>query len=115
MPHLVMEYSNSVEERLNIPGLLEDLHQVALDSQLFDVPSVKSRAVRCYHWLVGESADSIDFIHITFSLLEGRSEEQKAWLSTQLMTLLAASAGQVESLTVDIRDMDKGTFQRRAQ
>ena len=43
MPHLVMEYSNSAEERLNMQGLLEDLHQVAIDSELFSTKDVKSR------------------------------------------------------------------------
>ncbi|MEZ9856281.1 5-carboxymethyl-2-hydroxymuconate Delta-isomerase, partial [Vibrio breoganii] len=75
MPNLVLEYSNSVDERVNIQGLLEDLHQVALTCGLFDVPSVKSRSLRCHNWLVGDEEDSVDFIHISFELLSGRTEE----------------------------------------
>ena len=51
MPNLVLEYSNSVDERVNVQGLLEDLHQVALHCGLFDAPSVKSRSLRCHNWL----------------------------------------------------------------
>ncbi|MFA0520294.1 5-carboxymethyl-2-hydroxymuconate isomerase, partial [Vibrio sp. 10N.222.55.E8] len=61
MPNLVLEYSNSVDERVNIQGLLEDLHQVALTCGLFDIPSIKSRSLRCHNWLVGEEEDSVDF------------------------------------------------------
>ena len=35
MPNLVVEYSSSVDERVNTQGLLEDLHQVLIDSGLF--------------------------------------------------------------------------------
>ncbi|EGA69861.1 5-carboxymethyl-2-hydroxymuconate isomerase [Vibrio sinaloensis DSM 21326] len=112
MPNLVMEYSNSVDERVNVQGLLEDLHKVALQSGLFDVGSVKSRALRCHHWLVGDEGDSVDFIHISFELLDGRTAEQKCELSRQLMTVLQEQASHVRSLTVNMRDMDKESFQK---
>mgnify|MGYP000038246633 FL=1 len=112
MPNLVLEYSNSVDERVNVQGLLEDLHQVALHCGLFDAPSVKSRALRCHHWLVGEEDDSVDFIHISFELLSGRTEEQKRELSRALMQTLQEQARHVRSLTVNIRDMDKSCFQK---
>lgn len=114
MPNLVLEYSNSVEERVNIQGLLEDLHQVALQSGLFAPSSVKSRTLRCHHWLIGERGDSVDFIHINVELLDGRSSEQKQALSVQLMAVLAEQASQVHSLTINIRDMDSMSFQKVA-
>jgi len=107
-----MEYSNSVEQRVNVQGLLEDLHQAAAKSGMFDLDSIKSRALRCHHWIVGEQGDSVDFIHVNFELLSGRSEEQKRALSRQLISVLQQQAMSVHSLTVNIRDMDKACFQR---
>ncbi|KJY82671.1 5-carboxymethyl-2-hydroxymuconate isomerase [Vibrio galatheae] len=112
MPNLVMEYSNSVDERVNIQGLLEDLHNVALSCGLFDIDSVKSRSLRCHNWLIGDSGDSQDFIHLSFELLDGRTAEQKRDLSRQLMAVLQEQASHVHSLTVNIRDMDKDCFQK---
>ncbi len=112
MPHLVMEYSNSVEERVNIQRLLEDLHHVAIQSGVFDAPSLKSRAHRYHDWLIGELADSVDFIHVTFELLDGRSAEQKRELSRMLMQVLQEQASHVHSLTINIRDMDRECFQK---
>lgn len=112
MPNLVMEYSNSVDERVNVQSLLEDLHQVALTCGLFDADSVKSRALRCHNWLIGEAGDSADFIHISFELLDGRTTEQKRELSRQLMAVLQEQASHVYSLTVNMRDMDKACFQK---
>lgn len=112
MPNLVMEYSNSVDDRVNVQGLLEDLHHIALNCGLFDVGAVKSRALRCHHWLIGDEADSVDFIHISFELLDGRTAEQKRDLSRQLMAVLQTQASHIRSLTVNIRDMDKECFQK---
>ena len=112
MPNLVLEYSNSVDERVNIQGLLEDLHKVALNCGLFDVPSVKSRSLRCHNWLVGDEEDNVDFVHISFELLSGRTEEQKRELSRLLMQTLQKQASHIRSLTVNIRDMDKSCFQK---
>ncbi len=112
MPNLVLEYSNSVEERVNIQGLLEDLHQVALECGLFDPASVKSRSLRTHNWLIGHQEDDVDFIHITFDLLSGRTQEQKQQLSSLLMHTLQEKASHVYSLTINIRDMDKECFQK---
>ncbi|WP_045422128.1 5-carboxymethyl-2-hydroxymuconate Delta-isomerase [Vibrio jasicida] len=112
MPNLVLEYSNSVDERVNVQGLLEDLHKVALDCGLFELASVKSRALRCHNWLAGEEGDSVDFIHINFDLLAGRSPEQKRELSRALMVVLQEQASHVRSLTVNVRDMDIDCFQK---
>ena len=46
MPHVVMEYSNSIEERVNVESLLEDLHQVTIQSDLFEVSDIKSRMIQ---------------------------------------------------------------------
>lgn len=112
MPNLVLEYSNSVDERVNVQGLLEDLHQVVMTCGLFDIPSIKSRALRCHHWLVGDEGDSVDFIHISFEMMDGRTAEQKRELSRQLMDVLVAQSSHVRSLTVNIRDMDRAWFQK---
>lgn len=112
MPNLVLEYSSSVEERVNVAGLLEDLHQAAINSGLFDVDSVKSRALRYHQWLIGEESDTLDFIHINFELLDGRTAEQKRELSRQLIEVLRQQAGHIHSLTVNVRDMDRECFQK---
>lgn len=112
MPNLVLEYTNSVDERVNVQRLLEDLHKTVLDSGLFELASVKSRALRCHHWLIGEEEDNLDFIHINFELLAGRTPEQKRELSRALMRVLQEQASHIHSLTVNVRDMDAECFQK---
>ena len=115
MPNLVMEYAEPVAERVNIPGLLADLHQVLLDSGVFVPDTVKSRSYPCQTWLVGEGADIDTFIHVQLSLLDGREPAVKRELSRALMAVLEQHATAVTSLTVDIRDMDRDCFMKISQ
>ncbi|WP_413285663.1 5-carboxymethyl-2-hydroxymuconate Delta-isomerase [Vibrio sp. MA40-2] len=112
MPSIVLEYTSSVEEKVNIQGLLDSIHQVALECGLFHAADVKSRALRCHQWLIGEYDDSEDFIHITLELLSGRSTDQKKDLSKGLIAVLSEHAGMIKSLSVNIRDMDREIFQK---
>ncbi|MGF1868627.1 MULTISPECIES: 5-carboxymethyl-2-hydroxymuconate Delta-isomerase [Photobacterium] len=110
MPNLVMEYSDPVAERVNIRDLLEDLHQALLESGLFEPESVKSRSYPCHNWFVGEDGDRKTFIHLNLSLLSGRTPEKKRELSRSLLSVLESHASEINSLTVDVRDMDVDSF-----
>ncbi|WP_087023453.1 5-carboxymethyl-2-hydroxymuconate Delta-isomerase [Thaumasiovibrio subtropicus] len=115
MPNLIMEYSEPVAEQVNIPALLDDLHQVSLNSGVFAGDDVKSRAYACQHWQIGHTEDSQDFIHITFTLLSGRDEATKKELGAQLMSVLRDRASSVHSLTIEMRDMERETFTKVLQ
>ncbi|GEM80730.1 5-carboxymethyl-2-hydroxymuconate Delta-isomerase [Vibrio superstes] len=110
MPNLVMEYTDSLEDRLNTQGLLQDMHQALIESELFELNSIKSRALRCHSWLIGDSEDQHDFIHVTIELLSGRTTQQKQALSQSVFVLLTEQASWVGSVTVNVRDMDRDCF-----
>jgi 5-carboxymethyl-2-hydroxymuconate isomerase len=114
MPNLIMEYTNSVDERANIPLLLEELHQGLITSELFEVPAIKSRAIRLDEWLVGDAQDREDFIHVTVELMAGRTDEQKSQLAEKLIHIMAEQAPNIESLTVNLREIDAICFRKFA-
>ncbi|GAD80899.1 5-carboxymethyl-2-hydroxymuconate Delta-isomerase [Vibrio ezurae] len=113
MPNLIMEYSDALEGRLNIHSMLQDMHQIMIDSDLFECNSIRSRTLRTHLWLIGESEDQHNFIHISIELIEGRTPEQKKALSDRIFQLLVEQANWVGSLSVDVRDMDQECFNRR--
>ncbi|MGF1691596.1 5-carboxymethyl-2-hydroxymuconate Delta-isomerase [Photobacterium kagoshimensis] len=110
MPNLVVEYADPVAERVNVAGLLDDLHRVMLASGLFEADAVKTRAYPCHNWLIGEDGVKQTFIHIELSLLSGRTVEQKRVLTREVMAELEKHAADINSLTIDVRDMDPETF-----
>lgn len=110
MPHLVMEYSDPVNERVNIDLLLEELHQYLVKSGEFSPENIKSRAYACHQWLIGEQNDKNNFIHLTLSLFKGRSLEIKKQLSQGLLAVLNQHASVLSSLTVEVREIEKGCY-----
>ncbi len=110
MLHLVMEYSDPVNERVNIDLLLEELHQHLIKTGEFAPKNIKSRAYACNQWLIGEQNDKNNFIHLTLSLLEGRSMETKHQLSQGLLKVLHLHANVLSSLTVEVREIEKGCY-----
>ncbi|UXI01472.1 5-carboxymethyl-2-hydroxymuconate Delta-isomerase [Photobacterium sp. TY1-4] len=112
MPNLLMEYAEPVAERVNVPGLLEDLHQCLLACGLFDASAVKSRSYPCRAWLVGREGDLNTFIHVELSLLSGREPAQKRELSRGLLSVLEQHGAGINSLTVEIREMDRDSYMR---
>ncbi|OAN17026.1 5-carboxymethyl-2-hydroxymuconate isomerase [Photobacterium jeanii] len=110
MPNLVVEYADPVAERVNVAGLLDDLHRVMVDSDLFEPDAVKTRGYPCHHWLIGDDGTRQTFIHLELSLLAGRTLEQKKPLVQALMAELEKHCGDINSLTIDVRDMDTNAF-----
>ena len=74
MPHLRLEYSSNIKERLDeIAGeLFASCHQVLVDSIHTDPLSCQSRAVRCDLFYVGKGLPQGAFIYLEILLLEGR-------------------------------------------
>lgn len=112
MSNLVMEYTASVEEQVNVSLLLEELHDSMLTSGVFDTSAVKSRAVRIHQWLVGDKKDSLDFIDVTIELVDGITSEQKRALSRSLLQVLETQACCIPNLAVNIRDIERATSKK---
>ena len=53
------------------------------------------------------------FIHITVRMLEGRTDEQKVKLSESLRDTFDEHYSEVESISIDIIDMNAGVYRKR--
>lgn len=111
MPHLIVEYSNTLQPSMQT--VLPTLHQVLLASNQFGAPDIKVRTRKYQDFLVGGTAD-VAFVHLTLYLLDGRSHETKHALS---QALCAAVQQHIQTslpiqITVDIRDMVRATYSK---
>ena len=66
MPHLIVEYSNTLQPSMQT--VLPTLHQVLLASNQFGAPDIKVRTREYQDFLVGGTAD-VAFVHLTLYLL----------------------------------------------
>lgn len=112
MPHIVIDYSEGLDETHDLPALCRAVFDAAADTGVFpDIPSIKVRARPCPHFLLGSDPQS--FAHADVGLLDGRTEDQKATVTHAVLSAMDAHLPGVGSLTVDIYDMSRATYAKR--
>lgn len=112
MPHLVIEHSAEDHGgNFDTPSLLQALHDAAAATGVMQAGDIKIRATPYADYLVAGKRDS--FCHITVSMLEGRTPEQKVAVSEALRAVMAKLLPQTKSLSVDVRDMDAVAYKKR--
>jgi len=114
MPHVVMEYSNRIHKKCNVEQLLKDIHTVVRASDLFDPAAIKSRSIAYDQFQVGDNASVSDFVHVSLWILKGRPIGVRQSLGKRVLDVMKSALSDVESLTVDIREMEKATYMKHA-
>ena len=117
MPHIIAEYSANLEDRLDVAGLVADLHQAAIDSAVAELAGIRTRAARREHFRVADGNPANGFVHIVARLRVGRSEEQRKKLGQLLFEAADKRLAPVYpahpiGLTVEIHEIDHLTFRR---
>lgn len=111
MPHFIIEHYNA----LKCDGDRQKAMQVTAEcgaSCGFICPNdIKVRLIPIVDFLALDGRRS--FIHITVRLLEGRAATQKVSLSEALRDAFDNNYPEIESLSIDIVDMDANAYKKR--
>lgn len=113
MPHCILEMSSTISAQLDCQAVLEDVHHVLVESGEFNAEDIKVRLFVSELELVGGREN--EYVHVTLKLLSGRDITIKHQLSQTLYETLFNWVGDDSvSLSVDIRDMDRGCYRKKA-
>ena len=111
MPHFVIDCSENIL-RIHPPEkILQAVHDTAEATHLFKKGDIKVRLRTFEHFTVGHSKS--DFIHIFGNLMEGRTIEQKADLSKQIVKKLKEMFAEVPVISINLREFEKATYCNR--
>lgn len=78
MAHFVLEYSDNIpEQTLALSTLFERLHASAVDTGIFPLKGIRSRAYACHHYRMADGNPNHIFIHLTVLIGAGRSMEER--------------------------------------
>jgi len=78
MAHFILEYSSNLDPgKLDLDALFEKLHLAAVNTTLFPLAGIRSRAHRCEHFRIADGDAKHGFVHLQVKLGAGRSEEEK--------------------------------------
>ena len=111
MPHFVFEYAREIERREDITQIVDALYDVGCESGLMQPEDIKVRGVPFDFYRLRKSGDT--FIHVTISLLEGRSDQQKEALAILAREKLSDLLPWVSSISLDVRDMNPTAYKKR--
>jgi len=110
VPHCVIEHY----EAFPSSGERERAMQLALSvcsaSSIMAPADIKVRCIEADAILFGDGRKS--FVHLTLSMLAGRTEEQKITIAEMLRDAFRRDFPDVQSISVDIRDMDPACYRK---
>lgn len=95
MPHIVVEYSLGLETKVNIDEFIAAVHRAALQTGIFPVGGVRTRAYESKHQLIADGHPDNSFVHISLKVGHGRDLETR---KRACEAIFAAACGQLTSL-----------------
>jgi 5-carboxymethyl-2-hydroxymuconate isomerase len=89
MAHFIYEYSaNLPAELLDLAGLMEKMHQAAAHSGVFPLAGIRSRAMRCDEFRVGDGNPNNGFLNLSIKLGRGRDLDTRMDVGLTLFDIL---------------------------
>ncbi len=77
MPHLAIDYSANMEERVDMAALCDCIRMAAMETEVFPKAGIRVRAFRADHVSIADGNKAHGYIDISVRLREGRDLETR--------------------------------------
>jgi 5-carboxymethyl-2-hydroxymuconate isomerase len=89
MAHFIYEYSANIPtDQLDLQALMEKMHTVAADSGIFPLAGLRSRAIRCEEFRVGDGNPEHSFLNLSMKVGRGRDLDTRMAIGRTLFDIL---------------------------
>jgi len=89
MPHIIVEYTDNLKAETDISQLLQSLNNVLIArSPVFPIGGIRSRAIELHDYCVADGTVDDAFVHVTFKIGAGRTNEVKDEASQALFAVV---------------------------
>lgn len=75
MPHVAIEYSANLDDRVDMSALCDVVRKAVLGTGIFELGAVRVRAIRCEAYSIADALPENAFVDISLRMGEGRSAE----------------------------------------
>lgn len=111
MPHLIIEYSANLETAVDIRALVQAVHAAALETGVFPIGGMRTRAARRDVFAVADLHPDNGFIHIQARIGAGRTAEVRQKAAAHIFAAVTAATADVFAkrplgLTIEMVEMD---------
>lgn len=118
MPHLSLEYSANLEQRVDLRSLCSRLNATLLETGYFEPGAIRVRGLCCAHYSVADELADNAFIDASLRIGEGRSERDRQQIGEALFACFQAElAALFESphfcLSLEIREITRALSWKR--
>ncbi len=110
MPHFIIEHGNALGSEAELQKAMQTVANCVQDYNFMEAKNVKVRVLPFTHFLALDGRSS--FIHITVRILEGRTDEMKTQISTSLRDAFVQAFEKVQSISIDIVDMNARCYKK---
>ncbi len=108
MPHFIVDCSESIVKSHSKKEIIGQVHRSAISTKLFHRNDVKVRLNLFREYSTGDKKE--DFIHVFANIMEGRTIEQKAFLSKTIVKDLASMFPLVPHIGTNVIEFERTTY-----
>lgn len=94
MPHLIIEYSANLDAAIDIRGLVDAVHAAALETGVFPIGGLRTRAVRREVYAVADRHPDNGFIHVQARIGHGRAAAVREKAAAHIFEAVKAHTAQ---------------------
>lgn len=111
MPHITVEYSTNLDQRLSMRKVIEKIHAAVLASSAFELGAVRTRAIPQSLYVVADGNPDNSYIHIDMRIGPGRDANTKKCVSQAILDTVREETKEVMAqyglgISVEIREID---------
>jgi 5-carboxymethyl-2-hydroxymuconate isomerase len=111
MPHIHIDYSANLEDRLDVAGLCRVLRDAAVETGVLPMAGVRVRAMRADHVVIADGNPDHAYLDIQIRLRGGRSDQAKAEATAMIFAAAEAFCADAMAtsslmLSLEMRDID---------
>jgi len=88
MPHVIIEHSENLTPRVDINALIDTLHATALETGVFPLGGLRTRAVARQHYRIADGHADNAFCHVVLRIGHGRDDNTKLSAGEQMFAAL---------------------------
>ena len=111
MPHLHIDYSPNLGQRLDIADLCRALRDAAAETGVLPLAGIRVRATACDHVVIADGNPEHAYLDLSVRLRGGRSLEDRKRATAHIFAALRGYCGEVMrttplALSMEMRDID---------
>jgi 5-carboxymethyl-2-hydroxymuconate isomerase len=114
MPHIIVEYSANLKDRMDLQRLLDRLHATAIETGVFPIGGTRTRAAERTDYRLADGHAENAFVHVAMRIGQGRDVATRkmagqAVFDALCVELQAVYAAGPLGLSLDIDEIESET------